>query len=518
MEKEKFFSKFNITNYNNQLEDILEKKSFSEGVKNILLNILYKMETAYDDYNKIKVETSTKKNILENVIKIINKDCKEIEIVKPKIDEETILEDKKFIIDKNKIISYPNEKNLYYAICNMQKNKFKISKEYTVFKEPIEKLFNSGCVLDLEELIRDFDGWAWNVEKEDIENYIYNLIYQNIKMLVGQKFIDDCILNMNRINFIDKLEKKLDTMYSEEISNIIKESIYEICILQYINIDKEKQDKLIKEKEKLEKELRIISNKKQYLQDIANKKKEIARKIKPIDEILNNNRLLREKFKEENKNLNETDKIFSLSEYVEKLQEKRKELLNNLRNYSNLMKPMNYVKNKFNIKKKVDLLNKIDFSKDLNKQKNEAIVELQINFLKAIQEKIGKTEVKKKLIEYVYILRYYKLLYFNNKTQIKDIEEIKEQLQMAERYLITRVCNLKLVTIFSNNIEKNYEIISKILETNIIDLNEMNIEFKKKDGKILLNIFDDNMIDKTIEYNENEDINVKLGKKIKLFI
>ena len=97
MKKEDFLSKLNIKDYNNQLEDILEKKSFSEGAKNILLNILYKIETAYEDYNKVKIDTITKKDILEEIIEIIEKQCKEIELVKPKLDEETKLGDKKFI-------------------------------------------------------------------------------------------------------------------------------------------------------------------------------------------------------------------------------------------------------------------------------------------------------------------------------------------------------------------------------------------------------------------------------------
>ena len=73
MKKEDFLSKLNIKDYNNQLEDILEKKSFSEGAKNILLNILYKIETAYEDYNKVKIDTITKKDILEEIIEIIEK-------------------------------------------------------------------------------------------------------------------------------------------------------------------------------------------------------------------------------------------------------------------------------------------------------------------------------------------------------------------------------------------------------------------------------------------------------------
>ena len=518
MKKEKIFSKLNITNYNNQLEDILEKKSFSEGVKNILLNILYKMETAYEDYSKVKVETDLKKNILEETIKIIKTRCNDIELVKPKIDEQTVLKDKKFIIDKNKIISYPNEKNVYYALCHLENDTFKIGKQYSVFQKPFEEFLNLGYIMDLEELIRDFDGWAWNIVSGDIENYTYNLVYQNLKILLGKEFIINSIQNVNKINFIDRLEKQLDNLYSEKVSSKIKESIYIISVLEYISENKEREQKLIQEKEKLDNELIRISDKKEYLQLIANEKKKITKQIKPIDEALNNNKILKAYFKQENAKLGKEEKTISIDEYVEKLQVRRKKLLKDLRKLSNLMKPMNYVKQKFNLQKKCDLLNKIDFNKDLNKQKNDAIIKLQINFLKAIQERISREEVKKRIIEYVYILRYYKLIYLNRELQLKDVEKLKEHLKMTEKYLITRCCNFKMMTIFSHNIEKNYEIISEILESSIVDLDELNIEFKKKDGKIALNIYDDNMIDKSIEYEETEDINVKLGKKVKLFI
>ena len=64
MSKEDLFSKLNIKDYNNQLENVLENKTFSEGTKNILLNILYKIETAYDDYKKVKVNVNSKKELL----------------------------------------------------------------------------------------------------------------------------------------------------------------------------------------------------------------------------------------------------------------------------------------------------------------------------------------------------------------------------------------------------------------------------------------------------------------------
>ena len=46
MEKKKILSKLNFKDYNNEVEEILEKKSFSSNVKNLLLSMFYKIEVA----------------------------------------------------------------------------------------------------------------------------------------------------------------------------------------------------------------------------------------------------------------------------------------------------------------------------------------------------------------------------------------------------------------------------------------------------------------------------------------
>ena len=56
MKTKKIFSKLNIKNYNDELEEILESKLFSFDVKNLLLSMLYKIENAYQDYMAVKIE------------------------------------------------------------------------------------------------------------------------------------------------------------------------------------------------------------------------------------------------------------------------------------------------------------------------------------------------------------------------------------------------------------------------------------------------------------------------------
>ena len=232
--------------------------------------------------------------------------------------------DKKFITEKNKLISYPNEKTVLYALYHMQQAKFVINTKYNILKEPLEKLLNSGYITEREETIRDFDGWAWNISKNEIENYVYNLVYQNLKILIGNKFIQESISNISNIDFIEKFERKMNNLYSEEIAIQIEEQIYIISIIENIKQNEKNKKDLIKEKEHIEEELNKISDKKNYLQDIANNKKAIAKQIRKIDKIINSNELLRENFIEVNKKT-KNKKIFSLSEYAEKLQKKRKE-------------------------------------------------------------------------------------------------------------------------------------------------------------------------------------------------
>lgn len=516
MAKEDFFSKLNIKDYNNQLEKILEEKSFSEDAKNILLNILYKMETAYDDYKKVKVYTKLKREILEEIIKIVKEKCNEIEIVKPKLDEETKLGNKRYIIQENKVISYPNEKNIFYALNHLNCNQFEIKPEYNILKEPMEKLLNAGYILDNQEIIRDFDGWTWNIISGDIENHSYNLIYQNIKILLGNDFIQECI-DDKTVDFITKFERALNNDLKEEEQDNISSLIYQISILENIKNDKNKKEEILNIRENLENELHEMNNKKEYLQKIANSKKIIGKDIKDIDKIINNNKLLRESFIQRNKTLEENQRIFSLSEYSEILQEKRENFLKKLNEYSKLMNPMNFVKKKAEIQDKYNLLNKINYNKSVNKEIEKTIINIQKEFLKLFSRKFIAIESKKEIIEFIYLFRYYKLIYINSKKQIKDIKELAGEIRKTEKQLITKACKLKAINILCQDIEKNYELVSKILSYNIIDLEDVNLEFKKHDKNILLTIYDDETIEDTIIYDGKEELEVKFNKKIKLF-
>ena len=63
--------KFVKKDYNDELEKALEKKTFDENTKSTLLNILYKIETAYKDYKQVKQNVENKESLIENIIEDI---------------------------------------------------------------------------------------------------------------------------------------------------------------------------------------------------------------------------------------------------------------------------------------------------------------------------------------------------------------------------------------------------------------------------------------------------------------
>ena len=48
----------------------------------------------------------------------------------------------------------------------------------------MQSLLYRGVVLDRSEILRDFDGWSWNVMVSGIDNLYLNLVYQNIRILI----------------------------------------------------------------------------------------------------------------------------------------------------------------------------------------------------------------------------------------------------------------------------------------------------------------------------------------------
>ena len=211
--KEKIIGKIVKKNYNNDLEEVLEKKLFDEHAKNLLLSILYKIEAGYEDYEKVKVDTVKKDEYIKKFISIIDKNCDNIKIVKLKSEDDDILGSKTFLVDKEnkRIICYPIERKLLYCIYKISKNTEIINNNYEIIGKPLSNLINTGKCIEQVEPLRDFNGYSWTTVSSEIESIEHNLIFQNLRLLLGNKFLNNWIENKEFIiDYMELLKTRLE--------------------------------------------------------------------------------------------------------------------------------------------------------------------------------------------------------------------------------------------------------------------------------------------------------------------
>lgn len=257
MGKDKFFSKLTPKDYNNQLEKILEKKNFSTNTKNLLLSMLYKIEASYKDYETVKIVVESKGKYIEKILKVIE-DCKEIVVVTRA--NETIIEDsdeikkKKYIVNQmeEKIeLFYPNEKNLLYALSDLNNTSIYFTEEYNLCRVALSELLNNGENINNVEVLRDFNGWSWVVQQDEIKQLWINLIYQNLIYLLGFDEITKWIHQTEIANYVEIVEEKLKEQYGEQITNKMLKLICKLSIMICVINNEKERERLFHEKKEL---------------------------------------------------------------------------------------------------------------------------------------------------------------------------------------------------------------------------------------------------------------------------
>lgn len=508
MEKGNIISKLNIKDYSKMLEGILVDKPFSEDTKNILLNMLYKIENAYADYKTVKVDVPTQKDILEEIIELI-RICNKIEIIKPKTVSDDLKKCKVNYAQKE-IQAYPKEMTILYSLYMLGEKKYNINESYEVIKPSVERVLNIGRAINISEIIRDFDGWSWNINKSNIEDISINYLYQTLNILIDIEQLDSS-------DIINQLEERLSKLSDETTAGEFLKRFYQLSII--INIledDKEKQ-RLIQLYQKLEEQLKNISNRKGYLEQISLKNKNIRKELEKIDLLLNDDLLLKKAYIETNKTLSPEERVFSLSDFSEIQERKKTELLNLINENNRKRDPIHYIKEKTLLEERINLIKEINLE-DCKKNKDKILnqyMKLILSILKSILEKI---ETKKEIIDLIYKMRYFEQIPISKHANIQEIQAIKKQMNVVEKEIITKACMLKTINIISPDISENYAIIKSIIDIGIIDLESINIELKKQDGKYIVNIYEDKSIEKEISFQKISELNIKLNKMMKLFI
>lgn len=560
MQKEDIFSKINIKDYNNSLEKILEKKKFSEDVKNLLLSMLYKIENAYEDYETVKINVCSKKEYVEKILKIIDEKCNQIQLVKPMTQESKELENKRvnFLVDEEngKITVYQNEKMVLDAILKMIQKDTIIEDKYFLLNTSFSEFLKIGSQINNSEVIRDFNGWSWDILTKEIENINYNIIYQNIIILLGNRFIYDWanrnkqdnsieennreIPNYQAVNNIigNKIEDNfeiykdtskldyLETMkilfkqiYGKNLKNEFIENLSKVLISICINNNEKEKQRLLEEKEKQEQLLDLMNNKRKYIEYQTKNKKEISEKIRRIDTLLSNDELLRTEYTKINSTLENKDKIFSVSHLADRLEKERKLHLEEIKQINKSIDPTEFISIKNEIEKEVEFFNDIGIKENLKSDEEKHIANLQKTFIKCFKSRIKNVENKKEIITLLYELRYYMLLPISRERCIKDLEPIQEELIQLQKDLIQKACENKILIKTSDDKELNYNILSTLFKEKIIKLESIVIILKYNKDILSIEIYDGNIHENTqqIKIKQKTELVVKLNKKIKIF-
>ena len=556
MAKEDIFSKINLKDYNNILENILEQKAFTEDVKNLLLSMLYKIENGYQDYETVKVNVNSKKYFFKKIIQIIKEECKKIELIKPLSEESKILEEKKvnYIVEKEKgkIIVYPNEKMILEALITLNQRDIDLKEEYELFELGLKEILIKGNRMNTSEVIRDFNGWSWDITTSQMESKNINIVYQNLLMLLGNNFMQNWITDGKeqeteeielpnneilrskynnsfgmtkeemkediKVDYIQKMKEILNKKYGEEktkefINQLIKTTIAIGC-----NRNKKQKDIVLNKQSKIKQNLEKMQDNKKFLEELSKNKKELTIKIKQIDTLLNDEKLLKEEYEKRNSLLPNKEKIFSISHLKIMLEKERTSNLEKIKKFNKQMEPKEFVKTKKELEDNLKYFEEIGISEKERVEEEKQINKLQKYFLNCFIEKVKKSETKKEIIDILYEIRYYKQIPYKD-TNIKNIELFNEQIQEIEKKLIKKACEQKILTKFSENEIINKKILENLFDSKIINLENTIYILKYRKGILKIEIYDTNIEEeiKEIEIKEKVELQVKLNKKIKVW-
>lgn len=514
--KDKLLDKIVKKDYNNELEEILEKKYFEENVKSLLLNILYKVETAYKDYEKVKQDVETKEEYIRNIISIIQDDCDTIKTVRPNSEESKMLGKKTFLVEKKKkrIICYPIERKLLYCIAKIGKQDKIVKDEYFLLNRTLSDLINVGNNIHMVEPLRDFNGFSWTTIPSEIESIQHNLIYQNLRILLGDTFLNNWIRNKEFIiDYMDLYKTRLEEKYGKENSKKIQELVNKLSILIGMKFDSKLNEKIKKLKQEYEAKMDRIRDRAKFVQDITAEKKRLTEEIKKIDETINNKSMLQKEYEKRNENLPLEEKIFSVRILSKQMVEEREEKITQIEYLNDLLNPQKFVKY---VKQLEDRMEYLNIKEDIH----TLLVKLQKVFLKCYKVKVEKAETRQEFLKLIYEFRYYSLLPYENDKLIFEVKDFQKELHEVENLLIEKALYIKLISRISKDEEINIEILKNIFTLRIMNLEELYMKITKEKHKFYIQLFDENIFEEKIELLEmqtKKDLDIKLNKKIKIF-
>lgn len=498
---------------NEKLETVLEQKHIEEQVKNLLQGILYKIEVSYKDYQKAKVTSRTEKQYVNEIISDIQRKCQEIKTVKfqndivdPEIKHK--LEKNKYYIDDKLVLAYPIEEKLLYAVEKKSNSDKIVNDKYEMLTMPLSNIINTGKSLDRVEVLRDFNGWSWTTIKKEIENIKANLVYQTLRILEGEDFVESWTKDKDGIiDYVQMLKENIKNEYGEEISNSIEECLTKISIMNGIEISAEYRKDIENKLKESEEKLQKFKDTNKFINEITQNKKVATDEIAKIEKILSQEKRIKEEYEKRNSTASLDKKIFSIRVLRQQLKEQKMQYLNEIEESNYLLIPENFLKEKNKAQKQKELFEILNYTEE---EKEKVLIEFEKIFLECFKKKIAKTKPEE-LDKIIYIFRYYLLLPFNLQENIKDVKELQDNIIEVEKKIVKLAKEKKVI---SNEVP--FEVMTHVFQTRIIKLEELYYKIITENDKNYVQIFDENITEDKFEISNIEK--KKINKKIRIFI
>ena len=269
------------------------------------------------------MQVCDKGEFLDEIIDIIKNDCNEIIVTNNPIEE-----NKKFTVDKEngKIIALGNELTLLKSILVMGQEKISLAAEENILEPSISYFLNTANSANEVEVIRDFNGWSWDISSQDIENKQINIAFQTLVYLLDYEFIKNWINNTSKLaDYLMLMENTLEENFGEQRAKQLVKIFCKIAIEEKSKKDKKELEVWEKLQRDSKIEFKKLENKSQYLEELTEEKKRITKQIEKIDKLTNNPELLKKEYNERNAKLPNKEKIFSVRQLANKLEVERKD-------------------------------------------------------------------------------------------------------------------------------------------------------------------------------------------------
>jgi len=515
--KEKLLDKIVKKDYNNDLEEILAKKAFSEEAKNLLLDSLYKTENAYKDYKTVKRNVPTIEEYTQNIMMSVKKCCDSIKVIKPKIGEKPT-----YSIDKEnkKIECFPSAKQILYALSKIQKHDDIIRVEPDFINYAMTNVLNIGNCNNSIEPIRDFNGYAWSPSIYDINDFYCNLIYQDLNLLSNYKLIEEWVDNNDdMIDYYELFKTDLEKKYSRQFQKEILELLKTISILLECKNNKLYKEEVKKRKKEVKKELDAMKDKVSYVEEMSKRKKRITEKIRKIDIMLSDKEKISKEYETRNKGLPLSKKIFSKKVLKRILFNEREEYLEELEKCNDKLNYKNFIKIKKEYEYEYQYLRLAEV-KEIESEIENRLILLQKRVLQALKLNAKNSNNREQINNIIYEIRYFNLLPFDLKTKIKDVSKLKKMITTTMNVAIEKAYELKSFNEIFKDVGKNADVLKNIFKLKVIRLEDIKLKIIKEKDEFFIQFFDDDVLDEKIKLDmqiNKKDLKIRFNRKIKVF-